>query len=127
MTEYKSDQIKILDLSSFQGVISYVCQRPHMLAPEPTFLAAATFIEGYVCGRSSEGIQSRLSVGHEGTEFGRFERWLAQRCHVLHGMPERKVWWFYIRELFPKDEEALKAAPALYDEFLAQEAASFVP
>jgi hypothetical protein len=122
LTEYRSDQIKIIDLSSYRGVIGYVCQRPGMLAPESTFLAAATFIEGYVCGRSSESIQSRF-IGHKGTEFGRFEAWLGQRCHVSHGMPKNRVWWFYIRELFPRDEEALKAVPALYDEFLVQEAA----
>ncbi|MBK8151190.1 MAG: hypothetical protein IPK58_24040 [Acidobacteria bacterium] len=83
-------------------LIRNICCHPQMYTGSSDPVIVAAFIEGFAYCREESDVEIR-----------QFNRWLANRLDF----PRNWAWWSGLKEKYPKAEDALKALPALFEEF----------
>ena len=97
-------------LKDWGEVLGAVCKRPRMYVGSESLQAVLDFIGGYLYAQ-------RLLSPESEPEWRQFNYWLAGRFGYA-----RNYAWYYAREYFSTDAEAIRAFPQLLAEFRKERA-----
>ena len=89
-----------------------ICARPEMWFGRQGLELTFAFLEGF------DYAEARNRPTGEPTDLTWFRWWLAERLYRSRGMPRNTGAYYYVKALYPDDEEAFAELPKLYEEFL---------